>query len=742
MTLKLFYKLFGAFLFVALVPFLFASYIFTGTLEKYLHDHLYENGAVRLERTAILITDVVSHVEKVLARLARHIHFTDKDIDVIQWLYDSHPQIINIIVVDMNGIVHEAVSRFSYIARGTTLADCVPSGQGKKKVTFSSWNNEPTMIICYPIVSLASGKQVGALHAELSISSLFKTLSFNADKHVQYVVNGYNGHIVFHPDFNLVLNDRDASLLAPVKQALAGTDLAHEEYVNLSGDRVLGVAKSIAGVPFVLVEETPFTVAYDLIRQRRDVRNTILWSSIVFILITAYLLTRSITRPVARLLTLTRRIEQGDLDVVIPENHSWLPDEISIFSDHFQRMVEALKTDRQRRDEAVQKEQAALEKLSKSQKMEAIGLMAGGVAHDLNNILSGIVGYPELILYDLPKDSELRGKIEAIQESGQRAATIVADLLTVARGAASTREICDVNILIAEYLESPEAKKLKSLYPSIHYQQQLKATQTTILCSPVHVKKCIMNLAANAAEAISDDGTVVVSSRNVFVEDAATGKHEIEKGDYVVVSVEDTGPGIADLDIEHIFDPFYTRKVMGRSGTGLGLTVVWNTMEDHGGRVVVESSNKGTRFDLYFSLCEGDDCGQAEVDLPEMNLGNNESVLVVDDEPQLRDIATEMLRVLGYRVDCVESGELAVRFVKENPVDLLVIDMLMDPGMNGRQTYEKICKLYPGQKAVLVSGFSESDDVKATLRHGAGAFIKKPYSMAELGRAVKKVICG
>ena len=381
------------------------------------------------------------------------------------------------------------------------------------------------------------------------------------------------------------------------------------------------------------------------------------------------------------------------------------------------------------------------EQLHKAKRMESIGLMAGGVAHDLNNILSGIVGYPELILQNLPNDSKLRKPIEAIQESGDRAARVVADLLTVARDAASAREVHNLNVLIQEYLDSPEYKNLKSMYPNVIYQHQLTATQPCILCSAVHVKKCLMNLVTNATEAIVNEGTITVSTYNKFIDGAAASpEHHMEAGEYVVLDIQDTGPGISDADLEHIFEPFYTKKIMGRSGTGLGLTVVWNTMEAHNGKVFVESRDAGACFQLYFPVCKEEGVIHPEGNKTKKLSGNNEYILVVDDEPQLRDIGSQMLKSLGYRVDSVSSGELAVEFLKENSVDLILIDMLMEPGMNGRQVYEKITTLYPNQKAVITSGFSKSDDVKAVLQLGADGFIKKPYSMDQLGRAVKKAL--
>ncbi len=398
----------------------------------------------------------------------------------------------------------------------------------------------------------------------------------------------------------------------------------------------------------------------------------------------------------------------------------------------------AVKEDISDRKKAAKEKEKLTAQLHQAQKLESIGLMAGGVAHDLNNILSGVVGYPELILHDLPEKSKLRKPIETIMESGKMAAAVVADLLTVARGVASTRESHSLNTLIREYLNSPECVKLKSHHPQVAWQDQLTTAQATISCSAVHVKKCLMNLVTNAAEAVSDNGTVMISTSNQDIDITAAG--ELNKGAYVVVSVQDTGPGIAKEDLEHIFEPFYTKKVMGKSGTGLGLTVVWNTMEDHDGKVTVESNEKGTCFRLYFPLRAEIETTPSSVDNVNIRSTNNEYILVVDDEPHLRDIASQMLHSLGYKVDVVSSGDKAVQFVKDTKIDLIVLDMLMEPGINGRQTYEAILQLYPNQKAIIASGFSESDDVKATLKLGASGFIKKPYTMDTLGRAIKEAL--
>ncbi|MBU1455505.1 MAG: PAS domain S-box protein, partial [Proteobacteria bacterium] len=276
------------------------------------------------------------------------------------------------------------------------------------------------------------------------------------------------------------------------------------------------------------------------------------------------------------------------------------------------------------------------EQLFRASKMEAIGLMAGGVAHDLNNILTGITGYPELLLLQLPEDSELRKPIEEIKKSGERAAAVVADLLTVARGVASVRTAASLKTLVTEYLDSPEHHHLCSLCPQVMCYHTLADDLPDISCSPIHIKKCIMNLVINAAEAIGDSGSIILKTSSIVPDMQWARENELEQKEYVILTVTDTGPGISKESVEHIFEPFYTKKVMGRSGTGLGLTVVWNTMKDHGGKIFVESSNRGTCFQLYFPVSKEKEVIQIETEKTEKIIGNGEHILIVDDEPQVR----------------------------------------------------------------------------------------------------------
>jgi two-component system cell cycle sensor histidine kinase/response regulator CckA len=377
------------------------------------------------------------------------------------------------------------------------------------------------------------------------------------------------------------------------------------------------------------------------------------------------------------------------------------------------------------------------EKLTRAKKMEALGLLAGGVAHDLNNVLSGIVSYPELLLLDLPEDSKLRNPIETMQASGHRAAAIVQDLLTVARGVATTREPLHLNEIVSDYLNSPEFKKLEKFSPTVTVKTCLDTDLLNISGSHVHIRKVVMNLVSNASEAIEGSGNVTISTMNRYVDRPLRGYDDVNTGEYAVLAVSDDGPGISSDDLERIFEPFYTKKVMGRSGTGLGLAVVWNVVQDHKGYIDLITDENGTTFELYFPITREEISGQ-HLSIPIKDYkGSGETILVVDDVGSQRDISCRMLEKLGYKAKAQSSGEGAVEYLKENTVDLIVLDMIMDPGINGLLTYERIIKTHPNQKAIIVSGFAETDDVKKAQRLGAGPYIKKPITLEKIGMAIR-----
>lgn len=377
------------------------------------------------------------------------------------------------------------------------------------------------------------------------------------------------------------------------------------------------------------------------------------------------------------------------------------------------------------------------EKYNRAQKMESLGILAGGVAHDLNNILSVVVAYSELLLVDLPEDDPMRPHITKMQKSGFNASAIVADLLTIARGIAITKTPLNINVLIEDYLQSSEYDELKALYPQISATTDLADDLLNMQGSSVHFSKIIMNLISNAFESIKTQGKVTITSSNRHLETPKEGFETIAAGDYVVMTVQDDGPGIPTSDVQNIFEPFYTKKTMGRSGTGLGLTVVWNIVQDFDGSIDVITDSAGVTFELYFPVTRESVPDTISRPLDQLK-GSGETVLIVDDMQIQRDIASTLLQKLDYRTVTVASGEEAIAYLQSHSVDLVVLDMVMDPGMDGLETYQQIVALHPGQKAIVVSGYAETSKVKQTRQLGAGQYVKKPYTLEEVGVAIQR----
>lgn len=392
--------------------------------------------------------------------------------------------------------------------------------------------------------------------------------------------------------------------------------------------------------------------------------------------------------------------------------------------------------------ELSKKEKEVLEeKLEQSKKMEALGTLAGGVAHDLNNILSGLVSYPDLLLTRIPKDSPMKRPLTTIKESGKKAAAIVQDLLALARRGVSTTTVVNLNALINEYLSSLEFKKLQSFHPDVIVRENLKDNLFNIIGSKVHLMKSLMNLVSNAAESMKNGGEIMISTKNKYFERDIKKYEIIKEGNYSVLEVKDCGVGISSTDIERIFEPFYTKKKMGKSGTGLGMAVVWGTIKDHKGFIDINSiEDKGTTFSLYFPVTNRELTRvNSEFNVNEF-LGNGEKILVVDDILEQRELAYDILTRIGYSAAFVESGEKAIEYLKQNKVDLLLLDMIMDPGLDGLDTYKKILSENPKQKAIIVSGFSETERVTEAIKLGVAKYIRKPYSVETLSKSVKTIL--
>ncbi len=425
-------------------------------------------------------------------------------------------------------------------------------------------------------------------------------------------------------------------------------------------------------------------------------------------------------------------LEQKQTEETLEKRMKKLKTELLSAND--QLMSETLK----RRYEEEEREKLEV-RLQQARKMEAVGELVEEVAHALNNILSGLVNFPNLLLMQIEKGSSLRKPIINMQESGEKAAAIVQDLLILAKKDVAVTEVVNLNDIISEYLKSFDCSKLKFNYPELEIETKLEGDLLKISGSPNRLTKIVMHLISNGAEAILDGGTVFITTENRYFDVPAKGYDDISEGDYAVITMSDSGAAVSSEDLERIFEPFYLKKHMGRSGTGLDMAVVWDTVKDHKGYIEVTSTQKkGTTFTLYFPVTKREISKEKDQWSIEDYAGKGESILIVDDIKEQREVASAILTTLGYSVDTVPSGEEAIEYLKKRSADLIVLDMIMPPGMNGRETFEKIVEIYPNQKAIITSGFAATEDVKVAQKLGAGPYVKKPYTLEKIGLVIKK----
>lgn len=379
------------------------------------------------------------------------------------------------------------------------------------------------------------------------------------------------------------------------------------------------------------------------------------------------------------------------------------------------------------------------EQLLNSRKMEALGLLAGGVAHDLNNVLSGIVSYPDLLLSQLDEDSDLRSAITVIRDSGAKAAAIVQDLLTMARRGVVHKDIINLNDVIKEHLDSPEFKEIVHNHLGLTIVTELSQDLLNMQGSALHLKKTLMNLVHNSAEAGASEITIVTENR--YIEGEYGDFQKMREGDYIVLKVIDNGAGISEEEQKRIFEPFYTKKVMGRSGTGLGMFVVWGTVVDHSGYIDIESEpGEKTTIQLLLAASREEIRMKKTEEPASMHLAQGETILIVDDCKDQRQIARSILKSLGYSVHVAESGEKAVTMLQENKPDLVLLDMIMEPGMDGLDTYKEIIRHQPEAKVVIATGYSESERVREALRLGVLKYIRKPYLLKTIGITLRQCL--
>jgi len=396
------------------------------------------------------------------------------------------------------------------------------------------------------------------------------------------------------------------------------------------------------------------------------------------------------------------------------------------------------------RDISDQKKRQTLEEeLYNAKRLKNLGLLAGSIAHDLNNTLAGIATYPEILLLDDHLTPKVRESLTVIKKSGQNASAVVNDLLTISRDIREVCQVLNINTVIERFMAAPEFKKINAAYENVTVEMQLEPELLSISGSYIHIEKSIMHLVVNALGATAekaDNGTIVISTANHYMDREKNGHagQTLPPGEYVMLEVLDAGKWISEDRLNKIFDPFFTKKEMGRSGSGLGLTLVKNMVLDHRGEILVASDEYGTKFTLLFPALRPELPMENQPAAIKELRGKGETLLVVDGHADQGKIAETLLRHLGYKAFSVASRTRALDFIMQTPVDLLILDMTMAPATAGLETYKRIKKIRPDQKTIVASGHSESEDVLNALSLGAGGFIKKPYTILDMGIAVKE----
>lgn len=370
---------------------------------------------------------------------------------------------------------------------------------------------------------------------------------------------------------------------------------------------------------------------------------------------------------------------------------------------------------------------------SRASRLELAGTIAGQVAHDLNNLLAPIMAYPDMIRDEIDAENPAHGYLDAIETSAKKITDINQDLLTMGRRGHYNLETLNLNRIVNSVLSSIQEK-----YVHVTFDVNLKEELLHIKGGSSQVFRMIMNLVINAIDAISLGGKISIRTENYYVDETKLAYCHVPQGEYVKLSISDTGVGIPEDVIQKIFDPFYSTKTASkRNGSGLGLSVVDAVMKDHHGYIDVESSvGVGTTFYLYFPITRDEQIEEESFDV----VGGTEKILVVDDDEVQREVSKNLLTKLGYEVYTLECGTKAVALVQQHDIDLIILDMVMKPCISGTETFKRILKVRPDQKAIIVSGFSETALVHEAMRLGVKAFVRKPLTKRSIAQAVREAL--
>ena len=377
------------------------------------------------------------------------------------------------------------------------------------------------------------------------------------------------------------------------------------------------------------------------------------------------------------------------------------------------------------------------DQLRQAQKMEAIGRLAGGVAHDFNNLLSVIIGYCDLLFRTLPAGAAERSEIAEIRDAADAASGLTRQLLAFSRRQVVERRVLDLNAVVTR----AERLLRRLVGDDIELVVRLAPALSLIQADAGQLDQILMNLVVNARDAMPAGGTIVIETAPAVLDEAYARDHPgARAGEYVCVSVSDTGIGM-DADTQaHIFEPFFTTKEVGR-GTGLGLATVYGIVKQSEAFIWVESARaQGTTFRIYFPPAPAGAAPEPAPRAEPASLTGSETVLVVEDSPQLRELIQEVLQVRGYQVLEADAGDAALDVARrhDGPIHLLLTDVIM-PGMNGRQLADRLTAVRPDVKVLFASGYTADVLVQYGVE-GGRHYLQKPFTPDALARKVREIL--
>ena len=393
------------------------------------------------------------------------------------------------------------------------------------------------------------------------------------------------------------------------------------------------------------------------------------------------------------------------------------------------------RAERKRAEEALRQSE---KQFRQSQKMEAVGRLAGGIAHDFNNLLTIIMGYSQVLLTELGPQHPLRGKIEETLKAGEKAATLIRQLLTFSRKQSLDPKILSLNTAVTTL----ESLLRRLIGEDIQLVSKLDPTNGRLRADQAQLEQVLVNLVVNARDAMPKGGTLTIETAQVeLTRSPVYHLTPLPPGPYVRLAVSDTGCGMDRMTQSHIFEPFFTTKGEGK-GSGLGLSTVFGIVTQSGGAIDVTSRvGHGTRFDLYFPSVESDILTTA----PTQPLGQpqrgTETILLVEDEPSVRTLVRDELRKLGYRVVEAKNGVEACLLATQQAasLQLLLTDVVM-PGMGGRELAQHLSVIKPDLRTLFISGYMDDVCIMAGQEEGTSSFLQKPFTPEVLGRAVRNLL--